>query len=103
MQPHLEIRHVATDVFTYSVHAGRGPASWIEDPMDSLARCLNDAGDSLEGYFREVRVSLDGHDLGSYAVERLTRHTDDLALELIGRAGPAVAQAAGTTAAASFT
>jgi len=94
MQPHLEIRHIGPDIFAYSLHAGRAPAAWTEDPMESLARCLNDAGDSLGPYFREVCISLDGQLLGSYAVERLTRHADDLALELIGKAGCSAVPAA---------
>ncbi|MDM0046095.1 hypothetical protein QTH91_16515 [Variovorax dokdonensis] len=83
MQPHLDIRRIAPDFFTYSVHAGAAPTSFTEDSTDSLAGCLGDAGDSLVGYFPEVRVSIDGQVLGSYAVARLMNNPVDLAAELM--------------------
>jgi len=56
--------------------------------MESLERCLNDAGDSLGHYFPAVVVSLDGQDLGSYAVQRLQQNPISLAAELRVKAHP---------------
>jgi hypothetical protein len=86
MQPHLDIRRIAPDFFTYSLHAGAAPSSFTEDTTDSLAGCLNDAGDSLGAYFPEVRVTIDGQVLGSYAVEQLTTNPAGLADELLQKA-----------------
>lgn len=89
MQPRLEIRRIGPDFFTYSLRAGRGAASHGEDSLASLARCLNDAGDSLGHYFPAVSVCLDGQELGSYEVERLLRNPTSLAAELMDKARPA--------------
>ena len=86
MQPHLDIRRIAPDFFTYSVHAGSAPSLFTEDTTDSLAGCLNDAGDSLGSYFPEVCVTIDGLTLGSYAVARLMNNPAGLAIELLKKA-----------------
>ena len=88
MLPHLEIRRVGRDFYIYSVRAGRASAGRCEDPIDSLERCLNDAGDSLGHYFPSVSVSLDGQDLGSYSVRRLQQNPVGLAAELLVKAAP---------------
>ena len=89
MQPRLEIRRIGPDFFTYSVRAGLASTSHCEDSLASLARCLNDAGDSLGHYFPAVSVWLDGQELGSYAVEQLLRNPTSLAAELMNKARPA--------------
>jgi hypothetical protein len=89
MQPRLEIRRVGPEVFVYRVRASRATAPLCECSLASLARCLNDAGDSLGHYFSAVSVSLDDQDLGSYAIERLLHHANNLAAELIDKARPA--------------
>ena len=83
MLPHLEIRRVGRDFYTYCVRAGKADASRREDPIDSLERCLNDAGDSLGHYFPSVSVSLDGQELGSYSVRSLQQNPVGLAAELL--------------------
>lgn len=89
MLPHLEIRRIGPDFYTYSVRAGRADACRKEDPIDSLERCLNDAGDSLGHYFPSVSVSLDGQELGNYSVQRLQQNPVGLAAELLIKAHPA--------------
>ncbi|MBS0338982.1 MAG: hypothetical protein JSS56_00550 [Proteobacteria bacterium] len=88
MLPHLEIRRIGRDYYTYSVRAGRTDAGRCEDPIDSLERLLNDAGDSLGHYFPSVSVSLDGQDLGSYSVRSLQQNSVGLAAELLVKARP---------------
>ena len=88
MLPHLEIRRIGPDFYTYSVRAGKADACRNEDPIDSLERCLNDAGDSLGHYFPSVYVCLDGQDLGNYSVQRLQRNPVGLAAELLVKAHP---------------
>lgn len=88
MLPHLEIRRIGPDFYTYSVRAGKADACRNEDPIDSLERCLNDAGDSLGHYFPSVNVSLDGQDLGSYSVQRLLQNPVALAAELLVKVNP---------------
>ena len=89
MLPHLDIRRVGPDFYVYCLRAGKSDAGRREDPIDSLERCLNDAGDSLGHYFASVSVSLDGQDLGSYAVRRLQQNPVGLAAELLVKARPA--------------
>ena len=86
--PHLEIRRVAPDFYTYSVHSGHATAIHSEDSLESLERCLNDAGDSLGHYFPSVSVSLDGQNLGDYSVQRLQHNSVGLAAELLVKASP---------------
>ena len=88
MLPHLEIRRIGPDFYTYSVRAGKADACRNEDPIDSLEGCLNDAGDSLGHYFPSVSVSLDGQDLGSYSVRSLQQDPVGLAAELLIKANP---------------
>ena len=88
MLPILEIRRVGSDFYTYSVRAGKADAGRSEDPIDSLERCLNDAGDSLGHYFPSVNVSLDGQELGNYSVQRLQQNPVGLAAELLVKAHP---------------
>lgn len=84
--PHLEIRRISPDFYTYSVRAGHADTCHSEDSLESLERCLNDAGDCLGHYFPTVSVSLDGQELGSYSVSRLQLHPISLAAELLGKA-----------------
>lgn len=88
MLPHLEIRRIGPDFYIYSVRAGKSYAGRSEDPIDSLERCLNDAGDSLGHYFPSVSVSLDGQELGSYSVRSLQQNPVGLAAELLVKAHP---------------
>jgi hypothetical protein len=84
--PHLEIRRVASNFYTYSVHSGDPTAVHSEDSLESLEHCLTDAADSLGHYFPSVRVSLDGQDLGNYSVQRLQQNPVGLAAELLLKA-----------------
>ena len=88
MLPHLEIRRLGRDFYIYSVRAGRADPGRSEDPVDSLERCLNDAGDSLGHYFPAVSVSLDGQELGHYPVRCLQQNAAGLAAELRTKARP---------------
>jgi len=86
--PHLEIRRLGRDIYTYSVRAGKADTGRSEDPIDSLERCLNDAGDSLGHYFPAVIVSLDGQELGNYSVRSLQQDAIGLAAEMLVKAPP---------------
>ena len=88
MLPHLEIRRVAPDFYTYSVHSGHATSVHSEDSLESLEHCLIEVGDSLGHYFPSVSVSLDGQDLGSYPVQRLQQNAAGLAAELLAKAHP---------------
>lgn len=88
MLPHLEIRRIGPEFFTYSVRAGHADPCHSEDVMDSLERCLCDVGDSLGHYFPTVSVSLDGQELGSYSVQRLQQNPNGLAAELMVKVRP---------------
>ncbi|MGR4872406.1 hypothetical protein ACIPRI_26460 [Variovorax sp. LARHSF232] len=88
MLPRLDIRHIGQGFFSYCVRAGQAATCQFEGGLDSLEGCLNDAGDSLGHYFSAVSVSLDGQELGSYAVQRLLKNPEGLAAELLDKACP---------------
>ncbi|MET0543045.1 MAG: hypothetical protein ABWZ88_14980 [Variovorax sp.] len=85
MQPHLQIRCISPQVYAYSLSAGGVPSSHTEPAettMESLERCLDDAGDSLGHYFASVEISLQGQSLGSYAVRAVQSNANTLACQL---------------------
>ena len=83
MQPHLQIRWLAPQVYAYSVNAGglvtRPPE---ETTLASLEHCLDDALDSLGSYFPSVQISLQGQLLGSFSVGLVQRNAPGLASQL---------------------
>ena len=82
MQPHLQIRCISPQVYAYSVSAGGASTGYAETTLESLERCLDDAGDSLGHYFASIEISLQGQSLGSYAVRLVRCNATGLACQL---------------------
>ncbi len=84
MQPHLQIRRLAPQVYAYSLTAGGTEPAPLshETTLESLERCLGDACDSLGHYFSSVQISLEGQPLGSFAVGLAQRNACGLASQL---------------------
>ncbi|MDM0041701.1 hypothetical protein QTH89_06000 [Variovorax sp. J22G21] len=83
MQPHLQIRCIAPRLYAYSLSAGGAPTQLVEETtLESLERCLGDAGDSLGAYFASVQISIEGRLLGSFAVGLVQRNAMAVASQL---------------------
>ena len=83
MQPHLQIRCIAPRLYAYSLSAGGASTQPVEETtLESLERCLRDAGDSLGAYFASVQISIEGRALGSFAVGLVQRNATAVASQL---------------------
>ncbi|RYF63989.1 MAG: hypothetical protein EOO22_25075, partial [Comamonadaceae bacterium] len=75
MQPHLKIRCIGPHIYAYSLSAdGAAAQPGEETTLESLERCLDDAGASLGHYFASVQISIEGQLLGSFAVALVQRN-----------------------------
>ena len=85
MQPHLEIRRIRPTMYVYSIRIANAEPRLHEGAFRTMAQCLLDAGRSLGHYFPMVRISVDEHFLGSYAIDHLVSGAGITANELLGK------------------
>ncbi|HYP83642.1 hypothetical protein [Variovorax sp.] len=73
MKPLVHIQCVAANAYTYQITANGAQAAGDSGTFDSLEHCLFDAGASLDQYFANVELKLDGRHIGQYATCALRR------------------------------
>lgn len=75
MKPNVDITKVEDRYFNYSVRFGAGQECYARQGLRSIAECLHDAATAVGQAFREVDVSYEGTDLGTYSVPTLEHDT----------------------------
>lgn len=75
MNPSVNITKLEERYFNYSVRFGDGEECYARQGLRSLAECLHDAATAFGQAFRDIDLSFEGVELGTYSVPTMEHDT----------------------------
>ncbi len=75
MNPNVDITKVEDRYFNYSVRFGAGQECYARQGLRSIAECLHDAATAVGQAFRDIDLSYEGTELGTYSVPTMEHDT----------------------------